>query len=118
MYNLNVEVAGVPPFIHSIPFTININVPTPPPSVVSTSGGGGGVGNSSGLDPTIIIVVAVLASIAVILIIVGVLYYCRRRHPRKQSKYSVDILVTFNILCRLACNISTVNQHIVTSFYY
>ena len=76
MYHLNTYVPEVPPFNHSIPFTININVPIPSttPPVVSTSDG-----EIGDLDTTIIIVVVVLLIVIIIgLIILGVMCWRRR----------------------------------------
>ena len=83
MYSLNVYVPEVPPFNHSIPFTININVPIPTtttPPVVSTSDG-----EIGDLDTTIIIVVVVLLIVIIIgLIIMGVMCW------RRRSKQSIS----------------------------
>ena len=86
-YNLNVYVPKVPPFNHSIPFTININVPmlTTRPPIALTSVGE----ESGGLDMTIIIVVVVVLSIVVIIasIILGVICW-RRRNKQSDSSTS------------------------------
>ena len=85
-YDLNVHVPEVPPFNHSISFTIYTNVPIPSTTPLATTTI---VPNDSSSDMIIIIVVVVLV-VVVIGLVSGILGVMHRRRQTKQSSSSIS----------------------------
>ena len=78
VYNLTVHVPEVPPFNHTISFTVNINVPTTITSVFSSTT----VVADGDVIPIIIAVVVVVVIITALVVVIIILY---RKLQQKQS---------------------------------
>ena len=70
-YNLTIDVSEVPPYTHTIQFTIDVNIDTHMPTTAAAS--------VDGIDMTIVIAVIVLGAVVIIALVVLIVVCWRKR---------------------------------------